>query len=152
MPLPGEVDVRDVGRAGLRLGKTVCLPRAEWKSKVLSPVPVESLESGLMPGRVGILEPPENAPALAISTLDLVIVPGLAFDHSGNRLGRGAGFYDRLLAEPHGNALTCCAGFEIQLLDNLPIDRWYIPLQAIATERRLLTIGPPPRATAEPRR
>jgi 5-formyltetrahydrofolate cyclo-ligase len=86
--------------------------------------------------------------ALHISDLDLIVVPGLAFDSTGQRLGRGAGFYDRFLANPTLRAFTCGVGFEVQLLDNLPIDRWDMPLHAIATERRLLMTGRTPPAAA----
>ena len=100
-----------------------------------------------MAGRYGILEPPAGTREIPISNLDLVLVPGLAFDTAGHRLGRGAGFYDRFLADPNLRAVTCGVGFEAQLLDNVPIDQWDIPLQAVATERRLvLTSHTPPAA------
>ncbi len=147
MPLPGEVDVRPLGHQALQAGACVCLTRADWSTKRLAPVPVDSLESGLMAGRYGILEPPAGTREIPISNLDLVLVPGLAFDTAGHRLGRGAGFYDRFLADPNLRAVTCGVGFEAQLLDNVPIDQWDIPLQAVATERRLvLTSHTPPAA------
>jgi len=148
MPLAGEVDLRSLREEAIRLGKVVCLPRTDWQSRALNPVSVPSLGPGLVAARHGLLEPPAAAMALPISDLDLIVVPGLAFDSTGQRLGRGAGFYDRFLANPILRAFTCGVGFEVQLLDNLPIDRWDMPLHAIATERRLLMTGRTPPAAA----
>jgi 5-formyltetrahydrofolate cyclo-ligase len=69
------------------------------------------------------------------SPLDLVLVAGLAFDESGTRLGRGGGFYDRLLASIIANAIALA--FEFQIVDNIPSESHDVPLSCIVTEKRV---------------
>jgi 5-formyltetrahydrofolate cyclo-ligase len=105
-----------------------------------------------------VLGPPEGeggAPEFPIRRLDLVLVPGLAFDPAGNRLGRGAGFYDRFLAELRraedaggegasggcGRAVVCGVCFESQVVPAVPAESWDVPVKAIATEGRLIVLG-----------
>lgn len=71
----------------------------------------------LTPGAFNIEEPNGNNTA-QLSEMDLIIVPGIAFDHAGNRVGRGKGFYDRLLAQPH-HAITIGICYDFQLLDTM---------------------------------
>ncbi len=70
----------------------------------------------------------------------VVLVPGLGFDPSGGRLGRGAGFYDRVLARLRAERPIVAVGlaFEIQIVPRLPVDPWDQPVDLIATEARLL--------------
>ena len=72
----------------------------------------------LVPGKFGILEPPMESPECSPEKVDLVLVPGLAFDETGNRLGRGRGFYDRWLAVVAGTKVG--VGFDHQLIENVP--------------------------------
>lgn len=132
-----EPDIRPLLEQILRRGSTLCLPRVGWDAGTMEAVAVTDLDRSLTATRHGILQPLPSAPALALKELDFVLVPGLAFDRSGNRLGRGAGFYDRFLADQSLAAVTCGVGFELQLLDKLPTDRWDIPLHALVTESTL---------------
>lgn len=82
---------------------------------------VRSLDE-LASARWGLREPVANAPAAALAEIDLALVPGLAFTASGSRLGRGGGFYDRLLSEIGFRAQTIGVGFDFQLLPTLPLE------------------------------
>lgn len=136
--LPGEVDVGSLGRVLLEAGKTLCLPSVDWELRTMAPAAVTSLSEGLVTRRHGVQEPPEGAVRLDPHEVDLVLVPGLAFDEAGNRLGRGAGFYDRFLAHPALRATTCGVASEAQLVQCVPVEPHDRPLDAIVTERRLI--------------
>jgi 5-formyltetrahydrofolate cyclo-ligase len=98
----------------------------------------------LQPGAYGILEPLPTLPVIEANTVDLMLVPAVACDRRGFRLGYGGGFYDRLFSDP-GWAKVPTIGivFEFAYLDRLIPDPWDYPLQAICTElglnRKLLT-------------
>ncbi|MDR1964183.1 MAG: 5-formyltetrahydrofolate cyclo-ligase [Planctomycetaceae bacterium] len=97
----------------------------------------------LIAGRFGILEPKQevrNNPDRLVTPeqLDLVLVPGLAFDCSGHRLGRGKGYYDRFLARLTPNTQRIALAFESQIVEHVPVDSWDQPVSIIITENRIL--------------
>lgn len=99
---------------------------------------LESLDE-LTPGTWNILEPPrarwgETGKEISPAELDLVVVPGVAFDRTGGRLGNGAGYYDRLLAEVRPDARLYGICFEAQLLDAVVMDAHDVPMDAVFTE------------------
>lgn len=140
LPIQGEVDLRALGEAAIAQGKCVCLPRIDWATKRMAMASVPALSGCLVAGRHGILEPPPDAPEMAVREIDLILVPGLGFDLSGRRIGRGAGFYDRFLADPELAAATCGVCFEAQIVPRIPTDTWDIPVKAVATEGRLIVV------------
>ena len=92
----------------------------------------------LRPARLGLWE---SAPTLPVEDIlpDLFIVPALAYDRSGNRLGYGGGYYDRFLARAaEGHAVIIGLAFSFQILEHLPAEPWDRPVQALCTERGLL--------------
>ena len=93
----------------------------------------------LQRARYGMLEPdPETCPRARITGIDLAIIPGLAFDpDSGIRIGRGGGYYDRLLADPNFGALRIGTGFGFQLRQALPSEPHDQPVDAMLTESGL---------------
>jgi 5-formyltetrahydrofolate cyclo-ligase len=108
------------------LGKKIALPRVE-EDKITF---YELLSTkSLIRGRFGIMEPP---PYGYMDEIDLLVVPGIAFDKKGNRLGYGKGFYDRLLSGKRTFSIGLAYSF--QLLENLPHDRYDKRLDAIASE------------------
>ncbi len=72
---------------------------------------------------------------------DLVVVPGLAFDPGGRRLGQGYGYYDRFLAALGGTALTVGLAFSWQLVPEVPVDAWDVPVDAVVTEDGILRVS-----------
>ncbi|MDJ0658896.1 MAG: 5-formyltetrahydrofolate cyclo-ligase [Crocosphaera sp.] len=95
----------------------------------------------LITGKYGILEPSPNAPIITAETVDLILVPAVACDYKGYRLGYGGGFYDRLLNSPQWSSIpTIGIIFEFALLSQLPCELWDQKLKAICTEDKILSI------------
>jgi 5-formyltetrahydrofolate cyclo-ligase len=114
--LSDEPDVGKLISEALREGKTVALPRYDSSSASYRAAHITAL-SDLRPGQFGVMEPAPGCPAMPLNQLDLVLVPGVAFDLAGRRLGRGKGFYDRLLAEVRGH--KCGVAFDMQIVAEL---------------------------------
>ncbi len=107
----------------------------------------------LRPGAYQIPEPPPGAPALEPEELRggvLICVPGVAFTSAGTRLGRGGGFYDRMLAALGPDALAAGLGYSFQLLDRLPQEHWDRRLDLVVTESAVYATGRAPGAVAQP--
>jgi 5-formyltetrahydrofolate cyclo-ligase len=122
------------------LGKTILLPRVVAESDELA-LHVYKPGDELCESGFGVREPLPSAPCLAKEEVDLVLVPALAFDAAGYRLGYGKGFYDRLLpllarAERIGLA------FELSLLPQLPSEDHDIAVHRVVTEKRVIEMEP----------
>ena len=100
---------------GLRL----CYPRVSARSKLLTFHEVSD-EALLLPNRLGIPEPPEASPLVAPSAIDVIVVPGLAFDPLGGRLGWGGAYYDHTLAAAQ-RALRVGYAYELQIVPDVPM-------------------------------
>jgi 5-formyltetrahydrofolate cyclo-ligase len=89
----------------------------------------------LQTGKFGILEPHPDSPKLAPSVVDLILVPAVACDTTGYRLGYGGGYYDRMISLPQWTSKPAIGIiFEFAYLPQLPIDSWDQPLHGICTE------------------
>jgi 5-formyltetrahydrofolate cyclo-ligase len=129
--LPDEVPTRDLFEAARAAGKTRLLPRLLGDEIELAAV--EHWED-LRRGRYGVLEPPAWAAAATPGTGELLLIPGVAFDSGGFRLGRGGGHYDRLLGRLRGPSCFGLA-FELQIVDRVPRQPHDRPVQGVVTER-----------------
>ena len=135
-PIQNEVDTAAIRDHALGSGKAVYYPRIRETSLEL--VQIYS-ETELVIGHFGILEPVGERRSLDSDLLGiLVIVPGVVFDSKGNRLGRGAGWYDRLLKQIGGDATSLGLAYELQLVDEVPVDPWDQRLDYVITERRVI--------------
>jgi 5-formyltetrahydrofolate cyclo-ligase len=129
----GEIDPSGVVDAALALGKSVYFPRVVESGIQF----LEASPGDLRPGAYGIPEPRDGQPLSRSESAVLFLVPGLAFDHEGRRLGRGGGHYDRTLAL-YAYGLRAGLAAEIQLSPGLPCDPWDQPVDVVVTERRLV--------------
>jgi 5-formyltetrahydrofolate cyclo-ligase len=131
----GEVDPAPLEGGGTS-GAALYYPRVEQGGLVFR----RGILSELVPGRFGIPEPRADAVALPTDARDvIVLVPGVAFDRYGTRLGTGKGLYDRALLA-HRGAWRIGLTLAAWVLDRIPADPWDIPMHAIATERELLVV------------
>jgi 5-formyltetrahydrofolate cyclo-ligase len=99
---------------------------------------LEDLAADLAPGTLGILEPGRSRPEVPPDQIDWALVPGLAFDEQGFRLGRGAGHYDRLLPRLRPDAPRWALAFDVQWVDRLPREPHDQPLDGIVSPNRTL--------------
>ena len=129
--MPGEVDTLAMIEKAIFSGKRVSLPIVEQIQRKLIPTLISSMED-VHEGTYGIAQPhfdPDKA--LALKDLDVVVVPGLAFDKQNHRLGRGKGYYDRFLSTIPKTATTVGLAFDFQLTESLPTEAHDMRLQQI---------------------
>ncbi len=134
LAIPGEPDLRDLFIVGLRGGKRLALPRVDWGTRSMAPALVRDLERDVMSGKHGLHEPAAACPPANLAEIDLVLVPGLAFDRAGHRLGRGGGFYDRFLGASGLRARVMGVAYEVQVVKEIPVEATDIPVEFLATE------------------
>jgi 5-formyltetrahydrofolate cyclo-ligase len=130
-PLPDELDLWPVLEETLAAGKVVALPCFDAENQFYRPRRVTDLQVELVSGRFGIREPSANCVEMPLDDLDLVLVPGVAFDLRGHRLGRGKGFYDRLLANFMGKSIGIA--FDEQIVDAIPAEPQDVEMDFILT-------------------
>ena len=128
--MPSEVDTLAMIEKAIFSGKRVALPIVEQKKGKLIPTLISSMEDVHI-GTYGITEPHDPGKAIALKDLDAVIVPGLAFDRLNNRLGRGAGYYDRFLSSLPMTVTTVGLAFDFQLTESLPTEAHDVRLQQV---------------------
>jgi len=114
----GEVKTEEMIREAQKLGKIVTVPVCKNNGITIRPCILDN-KSGLKKGRYGICEPSAKR-LMHPRDLDLVIVPGIAFDKKGNRLGRGKGCYDRLLKKLSERIPSIGLAFSFQILPAVP--------------------------------
>jgi 5-formyltetrahydrofolate cyclo-ligase len=138
LPMSDELDTRPILADLLAWGKRVYVPRTFVRERHMTPARLNDL-SKLRPGEYGILEP-ETEETCGAAELDFVIVPGRAFDRNGNRLGRGAGFYDEFMARAGFRAVRCGIAFACQVLDEIPHDEKDLPVNILVTEAETIRL------------
>jgi 5-formyltetrahydrofolate cyclo-ligase len=138
-PMPAEPDIWPLLTEAMRAGKTAALPRFAAAIQNYVAARVQDLPGDVVPGHFGIREPAARCQEIPLSSFDLVLVPGVAFDQQGHRLGRGRGFYDRLLAEVRG--VKCGIAFAEQMAGKVPAGPLDVPLDLIVTPAGSVKIG-----------
>lgn len=139
--LPSEPDLAEtLGAAAVR-GRTVALPRWDPAAGEYRPA-LRPIAGDLVPGPYGVLEPPPSSPWLDFERLDLVLVPGLAFDRRGRRLGRGRGHFDRLLARA-SSACRWGVAFDVQIVAEVPAEPHDINVHVLVTPGLWMPVVPP---------
>ena len=131
----GEVETGPIIKKALTMGKKVVLPVTLVKERDIKPVYLRDIKK-FGKGPYGIYEPngPLNKTPAELKNIDLVIVPGLAFDRKNNRIGRGKGYYDNFLKHfPRGKS-KIGLGFRFQLLDKVPATKKDVPLTGVITD------------------
>ena len=129
-----EVNTKDMIRGLLKKGVRVAVPVTDLKDKKLIHSEIKSLDD-LEVGTFGIIEPKkEDLRPLALGQIELALVPGLAFDPRGNRIGYGAGFYDTFLKDLQAPKIALAYGW--QVIPRITPTPYDVPVDGIVTEER----------------
>ncbi len=136
----GEVGTDKMIRESMKMGKKILFPVTDTVNRSLSISEINDMDKDLTPGPYGIPEPsyPVIVPP---GDLDIVIIPGVAFDKKGNRLGYGMGFYDRFLSDIHKKIPVIALAYEFQMVDKIPHEETDVKVQKIITEKRVIRCG-----------
>ena len=131
----GEPETRGIIEEAWRQGKKVCVPTTDFAANEMMPVQINSFAE-LEEKKFGLPEPKSHEKKVAVGEIDLVLVPGVAFDERGNRIGYGKGFFDRFLAGSKVTAVGLC--FEQHLEKELPCEAHDCRVGKIVTEERVI--------------
>ena len=127
-----EVDTHDMIRNALK-NKTIIIPKVAHHE--IEPSFIIDFDN-LIPGKFGILEPIETM-KIAYKNIDLILVPGIAFDKEGHRIGYGFGYYDKFLKKVP-KAIKIGLAFDFQIVDKIPREMHDVPVDLIVTEERVV--------------
>lgn len=131
--LPDELSTRDfIDRWHHR--KHFYLPRVNGVNLDILPYDRSRLHLGAFN-----IEEPDGDDTVDISAIELIIVPAVAYDRHGNRIGRGKGFYDRLLRDSH--AVTVGVAYDCQLVDDIEPDEFDVPVDYVVTEKGIIRVS-----------
>jgi 5-formyltetrahydrofolate cyclo-ligase len=132
-----EVDTHGLIQQVLAMGGQVCVPSYNAAEKGYIASVLHDFHSDLTAGRFAIFEPrPEAVRPMAADHIDVALVPGLAFDQKGNRLGRGMGYFDRLLQSVRGTKIALA--YDFQILNEVPAESHDARVDFIVTETRVV--------------
>ncbi len=137
-----EVQTDHMIKDSLRSGKKVLIPITDKESGKLIFSELRDYDTELEPGAFGVLEPePAYRRVVSPAAMDLIVVPGVAFDVKGHRLGRGKGYYDRFLSEVSLNKVDAQfigLAYEFQVLKEIQHEHGDVPVHKIVTEKRII--------------
>ncbi len=131
--IDGEVNLDLLFSSCWNAGKRTCIPIFNAAEKIYEMAEVTA-ETHYSTGHYGIQEPLSSA-LVSMDQIDLIAVPGVAFDRAGNRLGRGGGYYDRLLAGFSG--IAAAVAFNFQILPTIPAEAHDKPVDLLVTETKI---------------
>ncbi len=148
MPMKNEVDL--TGFFAKFAEKKFCFPRCKAGGMKNQPIyemamtPASAFDNNqkvdvFIPGKYGIFEPISGSPVISENKIDVWLVPGVGFDTTGNRLGHGGGFYDRLLQKASG--IKIGVGYDIQLVDKVPCGQHDQRMDIIITQKGVIRVG-----------
>ena len=140
-PIGAELDLLPLLEEALQDGKAVALPRFVALEGTYRAFLVSHLQRDCAPGKFGIVEPLPGCPEMPLNRLDLALAPGLGFDLSGRRLGRGQGYYDRLLARIGG--AKCGVAYDHQVVGAIPAENHDVNMNFLLTPTRWLAFPAP---------
>ncbi len=139
---PEEIDTRPFLAFAIESGKRMILPRVNAMLRRLDLVEVSNIaEGGLVAGRFGIPEPSPDAALVDPHEIDWVLVPGIAFDELGGRLGRGGGYYDRLLPTLRDDSPRWALIYDEQWVDRVPVEARDVRIDGIVSASRLVSVN-----------
>lgn len=134
-----EIDTSIYIKKFLEDGKKIYVPRIGKVSRIMDAVEIDGLED-LKANKYGILEPSDENQGVNKDILDLIILPGVAFDENGGRLGYGGGYYDTFLQDGLNGVTKVVLAYDFQIVKALPLEEHDIKADYIITEKRNICI------------
>ena len=133
-----EINTKGIINKALMDNKKIYVPRTEFKTRLMDAVEITSLDN-LIESEYGILEPSVEEPHIDPNEIDLIVVPGVAFDRNGGRMGYGAGFYDRYFKKINEDnmkkVIKLALAYDFQILEKIPMNEQDVPVNYIITEK-----------------
>jgi len=134
-----EIDLSNVIRESLKLNKIVVLPAYHIEKKEMTLMKIDDPDTELVEGPLGNMEPnPERCKIVPIDSIEIAIIPGLAFDEKGGRIGTGKGFFDQFIPKLPITARKVTLAFEDQLIQQIPMESHDKYVDIIITEKRII--------------
>ncbi len=141
LSLPYEADTTEAILCAWQLGKIVTVPKISWQQKHMTPVRINTLETGFSTEVTGLRNPTKGTP-MAIEEIDLVVAPALGFDRKGNRLGHGGSYYDRFFANTALRAQRCGFAFAEQMVEEVPMRDHDKQMDFLVTDEEIIHCNP----------
>ena len=139
MSLPHEVKTHEIIKRCLSFNKIVVLPAFIEDTHRMKLMKIDNLDSSLRPGPRGVLEPnPARCKLVPIEHIDIAIIPGIAFDEKGGRIGSGEGYYDRLIPDLAITTRKVALAFEEQIIQQIPMESHDKHVDIIITNERII--------------
>lgn len=137
MDIRNEVETGPIIESSLKAGKRVAVPISDIDTISITASEIKYYPEDLTPGAYNILEPhKECIRPVSPKVIDIFLIPGIAFDLKGNRIGYGAGYYDRFLSSLRSDAVTVALAFDFQIVDHVFPEVNDIAVQYIVTDKR----------------
>jgi len=139
MNVNSEVVTEAMIQKAMDYEKGIILPWIDQKKKAIVPLKIDDLSRDVQPGYRNIPEPiPQRCKAMPFEQIDLAIMPGIAFDERGGRIGHGTGFYDRLIPKLDVTTRKVALAFECQIVPQIPMEPHDRYIDIIITEKRII--------------
>ena len=140
LSMPDEPQMRNIIEHAWRYGKTVCVPHMRQQFGLMDAARIDSMD-GLVVGRFNLMVPdPTHLSLVDPGLIDLIVVPAVTYDYDGNRLGMGAGYYDRFLPRAL-QAVRIGSVWSTQIVDRVPTGQYDQPVNYLLTEDAILHCG-----------
>lgn len=135
-----EIDSTEIIENCLKEGKRVIVPFCDNSDMSITPTEIKDMNTDLHVSKMGYIQPKkESLSPVDIKDIDLIIIPGIAFDRKGYRVGFGAGYYDRFLDKVNFKIPTIGLAYDFQIIDSfIEIEDYDIPIDYVLTEERII--------------
>ncbi|MEE9402901.1 MAG: 5-formyltetrahydrofolate cyclo-ligase [Desulfobacteria bacterium] len=134
-----EVDTEPMIHKALALEKIIALPLIDGEKREIIPLKIDNLDRDTQPGYRGIREPiSQRCKQIPVQQVNLAIIPGIAFDERGGRIGYGTGFYDRFIPNLDITTRKVALAFECQIVPQIPMEPHDRYTDIIITEKRIV--------------
>lgn len=132
-----EIDTGSYIDDFLKAGKCIIIPRIDTITNEMDAVQISNMND-LQSNKYGILEPKPSIKAFDKTLIDLVVMPGVAFDSTGSRIGYGGGYYDKFLQNIKGSIHKVALAYKFQVIDKVPSEEHDINADSIITENEII--------------